>query len=70
MTQTVPVTSSLLCRVAYSAPDTLDLTFNNGAVYRYFDIPRLVFEQLLAAESKGAFFNRAIRNRFPYRRLA
>jgi hypothetical protein len=38
MTQTVPVTSSLLCRVAYSAPDTLDLTFNNGAVYRYFDI--------------------------------
>jgi hypothetical protein len=32
--------------------------------------PISFFEALLAAESKGAFFNRNVRNRFPYQRLA
>ena len=70
MTQTVPVSSSLLALVAYSTPATLDLTFQNGTVYRYFGVPRLVFDQLIAAQSKGVYFNRTIRHRFPYRRLA
>ena len=70
MTQVVPVSSSLLAAAAYSTGATLDLAFQTGAVYRYFGVPRLVFDQLIAAESKGAYFNRAIRNRFPYRRLA
>jgi hypothetical protein len=29
-----------------------------------------VFEELLDADSKGGYFNRNIRNRFPYKRLA
>jgi KTSC domain len=70
MTQTVPLSSSLLAVVAYSTRATLDLTFRNGAVYRYFDVPRAVFHRLIAAESKGVSFNQTIRNRFPYRRLA
>ncbi len=70
MTQVVPLSSSLLAVVAYSTTATLDLTFQTGAVYRYFGVPRLVFDQLIAAQSKGAYFNRTIRNRFPYRRLA
>jgi hypothetical protein len=70
MSQVIPVHSSLLTVVAYSAPATLDLTFQTGAVYRYFGVPRLVFDELIAAESKGAYFNRTIRNRFPYRRVA
>jgi hypothetical protein len=70
MTRVVPVSSSLLAVVAYSTPATLDLTFHTGAVYRYFGVPRLVFDQLIAAQSKGACFNRTIRNRFRYRRLA
>jgi hypothetical protein len=70
MTETVRVRSSLLTVVTYSTPATLDLSFQNGAVYRYFGVPSFVFDQLLAAESKGTYFNQAIRNRFPYRRLA
>jgi len=70
MTQVVSVSSSLLAVVAYSTPETLDLTFHSGAVYRYFSVPRLLFDQLIAADSKGAYFNRTIRNRFPYRRVA
>jgi hypothetical protein len=65
-----PVQSSLLASIAYSANATLELEFRSGALYRYFAVPHAVFEGLLDADSKGAYFNRNIRNRFPYKRLA
>jgi len=64
------VVSSMLASVAYSIDATLDLKFRSGATYRYFAVPEAVFQGLIAAESKGAYFNRNLRNRFPYQRLA
>lgn len=66
----VPVQSSLIASIAYSIHATLDLEFRSGARYRYFAVPHTLFEELLATESKGTYFNRHIRNRFPYQRLA
>ena len=66
----IPVQSSLLVSIGYSVHATLELEFRSGALYRYFAVPRAVVVQLLAAESKGAYFNRNIRSRFPYQRLA
>jgi hypothetical protein len=66
----VAVESSLLAAVAYSTDTILELQFRSGAIYRYFAVPTLVFQGLLAAESKGAYFNRNIRNHFCYQRLA
>ena len=62
--------SSLLAAMHYSPRATLDLEFRTGAVYRYFTVPRAVAHGLHAAASKGAYFNRYIKNRFPYQRLA
>ena len=62
--------SSLLRSVEYSTTQTLDLEFHSGATYRYFDVPQPVVEALITADSKGAYFNRNIRTRFPYQRLA
>ena len=64
------VESSVLTSVAYGTDQTLQLEFRSGAVYRYFAVPLTVFRALLTAESKGAYFNRSIRNRFRYQRLA
>jgi len=64
------VESSVLASVAYGRDHTLQLGFRSGAVYRYFDVPPTVFRALLSAESKGTYFNRSIRNRFRYQRLA
>ena len=64
------VVSSLLSSMAYSIEATLDLEFRSGAIYRYFAVPRAVVQALIAADSKGAYFNRHIRNRFRYQRLA
>jgi len=66
----IAVDSSLLSAVRYSPDAVLELKFRTGTIYRYFNVPHLVFEELLAAESLGAYFNRHIRPRFPYKQLA
>lgn len=63
------VESSLLSSVGYSSDQTLELKFRSGLTYRYFTVPATVVEGFLAAESKGAYFNRHVRNCFPYQRL-
>ena len=66
----VPVESSLLVSVAYDAGCcNLQLEFCSGAVYQYFEVPPAIYNQLLAAGSKGGYFNDFIRDRFPYSQI-
>jgi hypothetical protein len=65
----VPVDSSLIRRVTYWSDATLTVYFHGGAVYRYFTVPRAILDALLAAQSKGTYFNRHIRNEFPCQRV-
>jgi hypothetical protein len=61
----IPVQSSLLTNVAYASGESiLQLEFRNGAIYQFFDVPQEIYTCLLAAESKGNYFNRRIRSRF------
>jgi KTSC domain len=66
----VAVASTTLASVSYF-PDRhlLELEFRNGAVYEYCDVPLHEYHELLAADSKGAYFNGHIRNCFPYRQV-
>ena len=48
----------------------LQLSFRNGASYRYSDVPAEVYDQLLLAESKGKYFNLHIRNRYAYTKIS
>ena len=66
----IPVDSSLLSSAAYSDDGTLQLQFRNGTIYQYIAVPPDIFQDLLAAESKGAYFNRHIRDQFHHQRLA
>jgi hypothetical protein len=64
------IASSTLATVGYDrAHQVLWLEFRNRAVYRYFGVPARVHQDLMAADSKGSYFNRNIRGRFPYHRL-
>ena len=65
----VPLVSSLLVSMQYSSQATLDLEFQSDAVHRYFTVPRAIVEGLRTAESKGAYFNRHIKDQFPSRPL-
>ena len=61
------VESTTLARVAYDdAMEMLQLEFRSRAVYQYFGVPSAVHAALLRAPSKGNYFNRVIRGRFPF----
>jgi hypothetical protein len=66
----LPMASSLLAGVAYDHDRAiLPLEFRRGAVYQYFRVPRQTYQELLQADSHGAYFNRHIRRSFQYARL-
>jgi hypothetical protein len=66
----VVVESSTIASVGYDLTQgLLQLEFCSRAIYHYFGVPASVHDALLEASSKGSYFNRAIRGRFPYRRL-
>jgi hypothetical protein len=62
------VESTTLATVAFDeAQALLELEFRSQEVYQYFGVPPAVHEALLAAPSKGGYFNQAIRPWFQYR---
>jgi hypothetical protein len=65
----IPVNSSVIVAVAYSAEAALDVEFTSGARYRYFAVPAELFREFLAADSKGLFFNSRIRPYYPCTKL-
>ena len=66
----VAVDSSAIVSVGYDlSQEFLQLEFCSGAIYHYFGVPAVVHEALLAAPSKGGYFNRAILGRYPYLRV-
>ena len=63
-----PVRSSVLAAVGYDADTAeLEIEFTSGDVYRYYAVPARVHRELVEAESPGAYFNRAISDRYPTR---
>ena len=66
----VSLDSATLAAVVYDARrGELQLDFRDGTRYAYSGVAPELFRDLLMATSKGFFFNRYIRNRFPYAKL-
>lgn len=64
-----PVESSNLESVGHDGTN-LFVRFKNGSVYVYFHVPKALYQELLAAESKGNFLNNYIKGIFQYERIA
>ena len=66
--------SSLILRALYrpgtAGDGELDLVLTGGRRYVYSNVPMAVAEGFRAADSKGSFYNRHIRNLFPCREVA
>lgn len=64
---TIPIESTTLATIAYDGRrKLLQLEFRTGSVYRYFGVPYEIYHGLMQAPSKGKYFNRDIRGRYPY----
>ena len=66
----VPVRSGNLVAVGYD-PSTqeLQVTFKRGGWYSYDHVPANVHAGLMAATSRGSYFNAVIRDRYVTHRL-
>ena len=57
------VDSSNLASVGYDAKmKILEIEFNHGGIYQYFDVPKDVFAELMDADSHGRYFVHNIRD--------
>ncbi len=61
------VESSVVRSVGHSR--VIEIEFESGRVYQYMDVPEDVYEGMLAAESKGKYFNKYIRGKYPYQEI-
>lgn len=65
------VISSELRSIGYAENEAiLEVEFCGGGIYQYFGVSPQLYSGLLAAESKGRFFNRWIRERHFYQRIS
>lgn len=65
------VQSRALRAVAYDrGARTLTVKFVSAEVYEYFEVPASIYDDLMAADSKGTYFQRNIRDQFAYRKLS
>ncbi len=64
------VSSSNIVSVGYDAASmTLEVEFQNGSVYQYYNISQNLYDEFMAAPSKGQFLAYQIKNSFPYSRV-
>lgn len=64
------VSSSNVESVGYDGESKeLYVTFLNGSTYKYLEVPRSTFNNLLSAPSVGCYLNKHIKNRFAYEKV-
>jgi hypothetical protein len=47
----------------------LEIEFTRGAIYRFLNVPRSVYRDLIATDSKGRFIAQHIRGQFTFVRV-
>lgn len=66
----VAINSSSLKSASYdSLTENLIVTFNSGAMYKYAQVPMLVFTKFRLAKSQGQYFNKSISPNFKFRKM-
>lgn len=68
--QLTEVESSMVHAVGYDEESQiLEVVFNSGGIYRYFNVPEEIYEGLLEAESKGRYMHANVIDLYPYKRV-
>ena len=61
------VSSSNIDSIGYdSGSQTLEVEFNSGAIYQYYDVPEYIFDELLCASSAGSYLSQNVKNTYSY----
>jgi hypothetical protein len=61
------VNSSNIITIGYNADSKiLEVEFRTGKVYQYEDVPEDIYQELMAASSKGQFFHDNVMNQYNF----
>lgn len=64
------VSSSNINSIGYEpSSSTLQIEFNNGNIYDYYDVPEEQYDALMSAGSIGSFFHANIRKNFTFQQV-
>lgn len=64
------VESSNLASVGYDeGSETLEIEFQNGGIYEYYDVEKSTFDALMTAESHGRYFIANIKGEYDYNQV-
>ena len=64
------VDSSNLASIGYDPSNkTLEVEFHSSGVYQYHDVPQNIYDEFVAASSKGKFLNAHIKDNFRYSKI-
>jgi hypothetical protein len=67
----INVDSSMISAVGYDEQQqVLEVVFKPTGVYRYRDVPKEVYQQLLEADSKGSYMRGQIIDMYPTERVS
>ena len=65
-----PVVSTNVASIGYSRHlRALEIEFTRGAIYRFLDVPPIVYREVMSARSKGHFIATNIRGRYAFQRV-
>lgn len=62
-----PVSSSNVASIGYDENTmTLEIEFNDGSVYQYFEVPYTLYQGLMQAGSIGGFLSANVKKHYRY----
>jgi hypothetical protein len=65
------VTSSDIASIGFDeASGTLEIEFHATGCYRYFSVPKSLFDELLTTPSPGKYFLQQIKGKFAWEKVA
>jgi hypothetical protein len=68
--QRQPVNSSDIASIGYdSAAETLEIEFKATGIYRYFSVPKNVWDELARTPSPGKFFLQHIKGKYAWEKI-
>jgi hypothetical protein len=65
------IESSMIASIGYDPNcSTLEIEYiSNGEIWQYFDVPSFVYEEMMNSESKGKYYHRNIKKKYPETRV-
>ena len=64
------IESSMIKSIGFDAKySTLEIEFNSGEVWQYFDFPESLWYEFVSSDSKGKFFHREIKKQYSESRV-